>query len=58
MDLALYQDPLDYPDWRLTRVKSLVGENKLPNDNDDKYVHRALKSIEPEAVASDAVVAM
>lgn len=45
MDINLYQDPLDYPDWRLTRVKSLVGENKLPTDDDDKYIHRAFRFV-------------
>jgi hypothetical protein len=43
MDLTTYSDPFEYPDWRWTRIKSLLKEKKSPTKRDDKYVHRGFK---------------
>jgi len=61
MDIELYQDPFDYPDWRWTRVKELLSENKEPTQKDDKFVHRAYqfrKELRDSDGSSDSRVAI
>lgn len=43
MDVTLYHDPFEYPDWRWSRVKSLITDGKAPTAQDDKYVHRGYR---------------
>ena len=43
MDLASYTDPFEYPDWRASRVKSLLTDGKTPTQQDDKYIHRGFR---------------
>lgn len=43
MDIATYTDPFEYPDWRWSRIKSLLTEGKEPTMQDDKYIHRGFR---------------
>ena len=43
MDIKKYEHPKEYPDWRWTRVLSLVEEQKTPDKRDDKYIHRGFR---------------
>lgn len=43
MDITKYEYPFDNVDWRWTRVCNLDSENKLPDPDDDKYIHRGYK---------------
>lgn len=43
MDITAYADPFEYPDWRWTRVRSLLKAKSEPTPRDDKFIHRGYR---------------